>query len=288
MKNCCIRLVIYLNCTMMHGLSNLKPVTYLPNFVTDLMKHCLYWSNCPFRRWQINEYIAYGEAPSKTQEPELFDFAFWKQKQWKQLIEMTAMTMSHNANGTPHSQEQLSHATLPITRPKWIDFLITLVHDNADRDSLQICQILPYKAAKWLDYTFCSNEHIYCHHSPIRWTVSSSCIWIREESCLLQSDSSIWPTCCSYHRVTHLASPCVHDMCNVHILLYLLQFLPQILSYSICKLKTVQEIGDAILKFFFTQEIFQHAYHWGSLQHKHKALCSKTVPIQSLPGTFDQ
>jgi hypothetical protein len=24
LKNCCIRLVIYLNCTMMHGLTNLK------------------------------------------------------------------------------------------------------------------------------------------------------------------------------------------------------------------------------------------------------------------------
>jgi hypothetical protein len=138
LKNCCVRLAIYLNCTMMHGLANLKPVVSLPNFVTDLMKHCLYWSNCPFPRWQINEYKAYGGAPSKTQEPGLFDFAFWKQKQWKQLTAMTEMAMSRNANRTPHSQEQVSHATFPNTRPTWIDFLITLVHDNADRDSLHM------------------------------------------------------------------------------------------------------------------------------------------------------
>ena len=102
---------------------------------------------------------------------------------------------------------RLSHTTLPITRPTCIVFLITLVHDNGHRDSLQICQILPHEATKWLHYTFCSNEYIYCHYSPTWWTVSSSCIWIRHELCLLQSDSSIWPTCCSYHRVTHLASP---------------------------------------------------------------------------------
>jgi hypothetical protein len=28
MENCCIRLVIYLNCTMMHGLANLKFKNY--------------------------------------------------------------------------------------------------------------------------------------------------------------------------------------------------------------------------------------------------------------------
>lgn len=61
---------------------------------------------------------------------------------------MTAMAVSHNANGIPHSHEQLSHATLPITRPTWTDLPITLVHDNGERDSLQICQILPYEAAK--------------------------------------------------------------------------------------------------------------------------------------------
>jgi len=137
---------------------------------------------------------------------------------------------------------RLSHTTLPITRPTWIGFLITLVHDNGHWDSLQICQILPHKAPMWLHYTFCSNKYIYCHYSPTWWTVSSSCVWIRHESCLLQSDSSIWPTCCSYHRVTHLVSPRVHDTYDVHILLYLLQFLPKILSYSICKLKRFREL----------------------------------------------
>jgi hypothetical protein len=35
LKNCCIRLVIYLNCTMMHGLTNLK--FYILNFSTPCM-----------------------------------------------------------------------------------------------------------------------------------------------------------------------------------------------------------------------------------------------------------
>jgi hypothetical protein len=54
LKNCCIKLVIYLNCTMMHGLTNLK-FKNCENIVTSLEAICLpdceYTNNNQMQQW---------------------------------------------------------------------------------------------------------------------------------------------------------------------------------------------------------------------------------------------